>query len=159
MVASPAAWPIPSRLRIVRALRESCMRRFASDDDRGNIDHFGRRKTLGQLHGCRPPFLEALYRLLEHDSEIETTTFSDYLEGRSSRLIDPHPVDEHERLHELYAGSWIDELGSRSGVDLGTWIGEPEENIAWELLGEARDALAHSGATPESNPAALIRSG
>ena len=26
-------------------------------------------------------------------------------------------------------------------MDLGTWIGEPEENVAWNLLGEAREAV------------------
>ena len=40
-------------------------------------------------------------------------------------------------------------------VDLGTWIGEDEENRAWDLLGRARESLAASGATPEAAPAAF----
>ena len=50
----------------------------------------------------------------------------------------------------MFTGSWIDENGSAPGVDLGTWIGEEEENLGWELLGQARDALDRAGATPQT---------
>lgn len=100
------------------------------------------------------PFLHALYGLVAHDPEIRTVTFGEYLDGNPARGIAPHPPEDQERVYDLFTGSWIDELGSAPGVDLGTWIGEPEENRAWELLGAAREALARAGATPETAPAA-----
>jgi len=99
-------------------------------------------------------FLHALYRLLDSNPEIRTVTPAEYLEGNPARGIAPHPLPELARVHDLFTGSWIDELGSAPGVDLGTWIGEREENRAWELLGEARDLLASSGARAEARPAA-----
>ncbi len=63
----------------------------------------------------------------------------------ASRGVHPHPVDSLEPVSELFTGSWIDEAGSTPGVDLGTWIGEPEEDRAWELLGDARRWLAERG--------------
>lgn len=101
------------------------------------------------------PFLHALYRQLGADPEIRTVTFSEYLAGNPARHVPAHPASSLTEVHDLFCGSWIDELGSRPGVDLGTWIGEPEENQAWELLGGARRALAGSGATPASRPAAF----
>ncbi|MHB1223044.1 MAG: hypothetical protein ACYC2G_03210 [Gemmatimonadaceae bacterium] len=100
------------------------------------------------------PFLHELYRLLEADAEVATVTCAEYLEGNAARGIAPHPLEEQERVHELFAGSWADEVGSTPGVDLGTWIGEAEENAAWALLGEVRAHLAASGATPERAPEA-----
>jgi alpha-amylase/alpha-mannosidase (GH57 family) len=101
------------------------------------------------------PFLRALYRRLSGDPDVRTVTFGEYLEGDSSRGIHSHPPDELEEVHDLFTGSWIDELGSAPGVDLGTWIGEVEENRAWELLLGAREAVESVGATTESHPAAL----
>ena len=102
------------------------------------------------------PFLHALYGLLERDTEVRTVTFSEYLDGNPTRRVRSHPMHEHGQVHELSTGSWIDEMGSAPGPDLGTWIGEPEENRAWELLGRARAELAHAGATPETAPSAFF---
>ncbi|KAB2892418.1 MAG: hypothetical protein F9K40_18540, partial [Kofleriaceae bacterium] len=68
------------------------------------------------------PFLEALYRRLAASPELETTT--------CARFLAEHPVDELPRVHALATASWIDEAGSRPGADLGTWIGEHDENAA-----------------------------
>lgn len=100
------------------------------------------------------PFLHALYRALESDSQIKTVTISEYLEGNPARRVPPHPTPEQTRVYNLFTGRWIDEFGSAPGVDLGTWIGEPEENEAWRLLGEVRHALEKAGATPASHPEA-----
>ncbi|HEU4628857.1 MAG TPA: glycoside hydrolase family 57 protein [Gemmatimonadaceae bacterium] len=100
------------------------------------------------------PFLHALYGLLEADPEVATVTFSGYLDGIRERGLAAHPSSTQPDVHPLFTGSWVDEPGSAPGVDLGTWIGEPEENEAWALLGQARDRLASSGATPESAPEA-----
>ena len=100
------------------------------------------------------PFLRALYGMLARDSEIETVTFSEYLGGNVTRGIDTHSRDSGSsaRVYDLFTGSWIDEVGSAPGVDLGTWIGEAEENRAWELLRETREQIATAGVTPASAP-------
>jgi len=90
------------------------------------------------------PFLHALYAALLADREIRTVTPTELLEGNPKRDVVAHPLDQQLRVYDLYTGSWIDEPGTASGVDLGTWIGEPEENRAWELLGTARRELAAS---------------
>ena len=101
------------------------------------------------------PFLQALYRALAADAEIKTVTMAEYLEGNEARRLPPHPTVEQTRVYELSTGSWIDEAGSASGVDLGTWVGEPEENQAWTLLGLVRSMLEQAGRTPASSPEAF----
>jgi alpha-amylase/alpha-mannosidase (GH57 family) len=89
------------------------------------------------------PFLEALYRDLAREGQTITP----------SGLLEQMPAPA-ARVHDIFTASWIDESGSAAGVDLGTWIGEPEENQAWNLLGTARDALCASGLPRETAPAA-----
>lgn len=101
------------------------------------------------------PFLHALYRALAGDPEILTVTFGEYLEGNPARAVAAHPPGGQRVVHDLRTGSWIDERGSAPGADLGTWIGEEEENRAWELLGEAREFLAARGAGPATHPDAF----
>jgi alpha-amylase/alpha-mannosidase (GH57 family) len=100
-------------------------------------------------------FLAALYRRLEADDEIQTVTFAEYLDGSEAIGVAPHPLGEQDRVHDLFTGSWIDEPGSRAGVDLGTWIGESEENLAWFMLLCVRLDLAARGVTPGNAPAAF----
>jgi starch synthase len=69
-------------------------------------------------------FLNALYTELEASSDIVTTTVSDF-------LADNPP---QQQLHHVHTGSWI-------GASLDTWIGDPEHNVAWDLLAETRDWL------------------
>ncbi len=73
-------------------------------------------------------FLREFYRLLSHDPVIETVTFSTALD-RPSRP-----------LQKLKSGSWIN-----GNFDI--WIGDRDDQRAWELLKEARDAFtaARSG--------------
>lgn len=101
------------------------------------------------------PFLHALYAALDRDPEIATVSFSEFLDGAPERGVAASPLDEQTRVYDLFTASWIDERNSAPGVDLGTWIGEDEENRAWNLLGTLRDALDRAGATPESAPAAF----
>jgi alpha-amylase/alpha-mannosidase (GH57 family) len=101
------------------------------------------------------PFLHALYTALAADPEIRTVTFAEYLEGNAGRRVSAHPVEELTKVYDLFHASWIDENGSRPGNDLGTWIGEAEENQAWDLLREAREALDRTVATLDSHPRAL----
>lgn len=80
-------------------------------------------------------FLNALYTELEAASDIVTTTVSDFLAE--------HPPQQ--QLHHLHTGSWI-------GASLDTWIGDPEHNVAWDLLSETRDWLeAQSRQRPASS--------
>lgn len=98
------------------------------------------------------PFLHALYDALAADPEIRTVTFTEYLEGNADRRVPAHPVAGLTKVYDLFHASWIDETGSRPGNDLGTWIGEVEENHAWDLLRETRDVLDEIKATPDSHP-------
>ncbi|MDX1568723.1 MAG: glycoside hydrolase family 57 protein, partial [Longimicrobiales bacterium] len=91
------------------------------------------------------PFLHALYRALESDPGIRTLTFGEFLDGSEPDGISAHPPGSLERVYELFTGSWVDEPGSDPGVDLGTWIGEEEENRAWDLLGRAREEVEARG--------------
>lgn len=67
-------------------------------------------------------FLRNLYTLLSETQEIETIKVSEYLEKFPPK---------HE-LNYIHTGSWIE-------GDLTTWIGEKEENIAWNYLRMVRD--------------------
>ena len=70
-------------------------------------------------------FLRALYGGLEAAGErLRSCTIEDYFRQ--------HPPQKH--LSTLHTGSWIS-----SNFDI--WIGEEEENRAWDLLGETRAFL------------------
>src|SRR6202171_818421 len=66
-------------------------------------------------------FLNALYTELESTQDVVTTTVADF--------IAEHPAEQ--QLHHLSTGSWI-------GASLDTWIGDPEHNVAWDLLAQTR---------------------
>ena len=85
-------------------------------------------------------FLNALYTELESSPDIVTTTVADFLAE--------HPPEQ--QLHHLHTGSWI-------GASLDTWIGDPEHNVAWDLLADTRAWLdEQSRLRPkESDQAAL----
>lgn len=150
-------WPDPTEaaLDFVRDLKTRLVDRMATDDDHVVSIALDGENAWGSYRDDGAPFLNALYSLLGNDPEIEPVTFGEWLDGDSSRAVAPHPIDEQPIVHELFTGSWMDETSSAPGVDLGTWIGEKEENVAWELLGDARDALTEAGATPASAPEAF----
>ena len=69
-------------------------------------------------------FLHEMYRLLEEEQDngtIQTITPGDF--------VNQQP--DQPRLDKLWAGSWV-------SPDYLTWIGEEEENRAWDYLGEVR---------------------
>ena len=70
-------------------------------------------------------FLNSLYTLLSEDELIKTVTPSEFLAM----------APEQSEIDDLWAGSWISH-------DFSTWIGEDEENRAWEYLAETRAMLA-----------------
>ena len=92
-------------------------------------------------------FLNALYRKLSKlftAKQVITTTPMEYLYGNTERGILPHSVESLPAMGWLWPGSWIN-----SNYD--TWIGEPEENRAWEYLFRARKDLESSG-IPQPDP-------
>ncbi len=133
--------------------------RLSSDD--AARDLMGRLRRIGDAQGDRDflvvialdgenawefyprdghDFLNAVYTELEASSDIVTTTVSDFLAE--------HPPQQ--QLHHLHTGSWI-------GASLDTWIGDPEHNIAWDLLAETRDWLdAQSQQRPKDSQQAAL---
>jgi alpha-amylase/alpha-mannosidase (GH57 family) len=75
--------------------------------------------------GNGDPFLRRLYATLSEDPLLRAVTVSEYLER--------HPAKA--RLAELATGGWIP-----SGFE--TWVGQPAQNSAWELLAQTRADLA-----------------
>jgi alpha-amylase/alpha-mannosidase (GH57 family) len=136
-------------------LRSTYARAGQAGDDRVLAIVLDGENAWGTYREDGRPFLDALYRLLDQDREIETVTFTEYLKGDSRRCLLPHGLSEQREVLQLFTGSWIDEEGSARGVDLGTWIGEPEENRAWELLRATRERVKALGATPQSAPHAF----
>jgi alpha-amylase/alpha-mannosidase (GH57 family) len=70
-------------------------------------------------------FLHALYSMLSESETIKTVTPSEYLEM----------FPEQQELETLFPGAWFSQ-------NYDTWIGEDEENQAWNYLGKVRDYLA-----------------
>ena len=66
-------------------------------------------------------FLHALYQRLSDEPAIVTVTPSEFLDT----------APEPQRLGRLWAGSW-------HNADFSIWIGEEDENRAWDLLRETR---------------------
>lgn len=70
-------------------------------------------------------FLSGLYETLSSHPTIRTITPSEYL------ALFP----EQRNIEDLWPGSWF-------SPDFGTWIGEPEETLAWTYLERVRRHLA-----------------
>ena len=71
-------------------------------------------------------FLEALYQRLAA-GDVRTVLPREELHERPARAV----------IERVHSGSWID-------ANYRIWIGHPEDNAAWTLLGEARQAIAHA---------------
>ncbi len=67
-----------------------------------------------------------------------SVTPSEYILGNKHRNIPAHPIQKMTAIDTLFPGCWF-------SPDFKTWIGEPEENRAWDLLGTVRKDLAQSG--------------
>jgi alpha-amylase/alpha-mannosidase (GH57 family) len=81
-------------------------------------------------------FLREFYRLVSLDGSIETVTFSQALDSPGLELA------------KLKAGSWIN-------ANFDIWIGDREDQRAWELLKEAKDTFnaAKNSLDPEQTSA------
>ena len=92
-------------------------------------------------------FLHALYRKLSalyDQKQIITTTMSEYITGDPARGVPAHPIEKQPVMKWLWPGSWIN-------ANYDTWIGEWEENMAWECLRKTRNDLEKSG-VPRPDP-------
>ncbi len=96
-------------------------------------------------------FLNAFYRkltALHKTQQVITTTTTEFLMGNPYRNIPSHLIDQLPGMKKLWPGSWIN-------GNYDTWIGEKEENTAWEYLLRARQDLEKSGLKqpdPNANP-------
>ena len=70
-------------------------------------------------------FFHALYQALSESKTIKTITPSEYLEK----------FPEQREIEDLFPGAWF-------SPNYDTWIGEVEENQAWEYLRKTREILA-----------------
>ncbi len=71
-------------------------------------------------------FLHSMYQLLSEDEQIITVTPTEYLDKFSE--------EPSRRIDDLWPGSWINH-------DFSTWIGEDEENVAWDYLRRVRETV------------------
>jgi alpha-amylase/alpha-mannosidase (GH57 family) len=86
-------------------------------------------------------FLKLMYENLSAataDGNLICVTPSEYIQGNSNRSVKPHPVSEMTEITKLWPGSWIN-------ANYDTWIGEREENQAWDYLLQTRRDLEASG--------------
>jgi alpha-amylase/alpha-mannosidase (GH57 family) len=86
-------------------------------------------------------FFHSFYQLLSESKTIKSITPSEYL--------DKFP--EQRVIDDLFAGAWF-------SPNYDTWIGEREENIAWDYLGMTRALLAKYNVTKvrQTSPEALM---
>lgn len=127
---------------LVSRLRSSAERLRSADTDPIIMIVLDGENAWGDYPDDGRPFLHALYAELAEVSDLVTVTPSEFLEGNGDRSVARHSIHSLRLVHDLATASWIDEPHSRTGADLGTWIGEPEENQAWEYLSLVRDDLS-----------------
>jgi len=77
-------------------------------------------------------FLNALYGSLARHPELKPTTFRDHFRHHAPKTT----------IQSLHTGSWIN-------ADFKIWIGHPEDNRGWELLGQTRRFLQDQNLNPE----------
>jgi alpha-amylase/alpha-mannosidase (GH57 family) len=107
------------------------------------FDHDGKR------------FLHLLYKRLSElflNRTIVTVTPTEFLLGNHRRGVPPHPLTEFTKIDRLWSGSWIH-------ANFDTWIGDEEENKAWNYLLEARRDLERAAIPAPSPDAAVPREG
>ncbi|MGH9557924.1 MAG: glycoside hydrolase family 57 protein [Bryobacteraceae bacterium] len=77
------------------------------------------------------PFLRELYRRISDDPDLEAVTVSDAL-----KRFEAAP------LEKIFPGSWIN-------ANFDVWIGDDEDNLAWDFLLDARRAYDEARDVPE----------
>jgi len=144
--------PERAALELVTRMKERFARRVTSAEPRVLTLVLDGENAWGSHSRDGRPLLSALYRSLESDTELETVTFSEVVEGSEGRLLAPVEV---ERLSPLATGSWAAGHFGALGSDLGDWVRAPEASRAWELLALAREAIDASVVAPDRKQQAL----
>ena len=72
------------------------------------------------------PFLDHFYSAIVENELVEPTTFAE--------VVDSMELSEDRVIDKIEPGSWI-------GGNFKIWVGGSEENRAWDLLAETREAL------------------
>ncbi len=86
-------------------------------------------------------FFNALYQGLAESKTLKTITPSEYIKQ----------FPEQKVIKDLFPAAWFQ-------PNFETWIGEGEENKAWEVLGKVRDVLAkYEGGVRQTTPEALAK--
>jgi alpha-amylase/alpha-mannosidase (GH57 family) len=91
-------------------------------------------------------FLSTFYRKLEalyQTRQVVTVTPIEYIEGNPERGVPSHPIASLSIIDKLHPGSWI-------YADFSTWIGETEENVAWQWLTRVRKDLERTAGAYEN---------
>ncbi|MBD3348167.1 MAG: hypothetical protein GF400_03090, partial [Candidatus Eisenbacteria bacterium] len=114
-------------------------RRFASSDGRYVVPIIldGENAWEWYKHDGKE-FFHSWYAQMEEASWVNTVTVREHLDAHE-------PV---QTLPDLWAGSWID-------ASFDTWIGEQEENRAWEYLARVRADLDVTAGEGEVDPKKL----
>jgi alpha-amylase/alpha-mannosidase (GH57 family) len=127
-----------------QAAARDLIQRVIQIGDRARIDGDAPPLVVIALDGENPweayphrghDFLDALHQQLassEENGEIKTVTLSEH-------LAEHPPAVSLDYLHS----------GSRIETNFDMWIGEPEKNRAWSLLGRARQKLAREQLSAE----------
>ncbi len=135
-------------------IREGFARRVGDPSERILTIAVDGENAWGSYRNDARAFLRGLYSRLNDDPDLVAVTPSEFIDGDPARGVSPHPVEEQYSVAPLFTASWIDEMGSPHGNDLNIWIGSPQENRAWEVLGLVRAHMDEVGATPEEHPEA-----
>ncbi len=120
-----ARLPVPEAVADVLSL----VRRAEADGQRAGVERpllavvLDGENAWEHYEGHGEAFLDAFYAALEDDPAIHTSTMSDALAGPAVALA------------KIHSGSWIEST-------FRIWIGHPEENLGWELLGQVRELVA-----------------
>lgn len=80
-------------------------------------------------------FLDLLYHVLDSlqkEQRIITVTPTEYIEGNPERGVPSHSASTFPVIESLWPGCWF-------APDFSIWIGDEEENTAWEYLLKTRN--------------------
>jgi alpha-amylase/alpha-mannosidase (GH57 family) len=144
--------PERAALDLVTRIKERFARRVTGAEPRVLTLALDGENAWGSHPRDARPLLSAFYRALESDTELETVTFSEALDGSPDRLLAP---SVGETLGALATGSWAAGHFGELGSDLGHWVRAPEASRAWELLALAREAIDAPIVEPEQKRRAL----
>jgi alpha-amylase/alpha-mannosidase (GH57 family) len=122
-----AGWPAEAAADdFLAKIREAGRRYSAATGREGTIFVILDGENAWEYYdGGGRPFLRALYSRLSRDGELRTVTMGEACSRKGPSLSG------------LFPGSWID-------ANFYIWIGHPDDQKAWDQLGDARDAIGRA---------------